>query len=137
MIKEKIIAKSENTVYFLLAIASLLYIAVEIFYLFYIFFSELRGIDFTQGKSFALTAVPVFFNILISLEILETFKHHENSLLRNIKIIVIVALTAICRKIIIMDIKHTDYLLLMGIAALVLSLCLGYYFLSRQIRQDL
>jgi len=136
VIKEQIIGKSESVVYFMLAIASLLYIAVEVFYLFYIFFSELRGINFTQGKSFALTAVPVFFNILISLEILETFKHHENNLLRKIKIIVIVAITAICRKIIIMDIKHTDYLLIFGISALVISLCLGYYFLSRQINQD-
>ena len=136
MIKEKIIDKSENVVYFILAIASLMYIAVEIFYLFYMFFTALFDLNFSKGQSFALTAVPIFFNILISLEILETFKHSDSSLLRKIKIIIIVALTAICRKIIIMDIKHTDYLILLGISSLVISLSLGYYFLSKHIQNN-
>jgi uncharacterized membrane protein (DUF373 family) len=134
LLKDKIIDKSESIVYFILAIGSLLYIAVEIFYLFYILFKELIQVNFTEGKSYALKAVPIFFNILISLEILETFKHDHN-LLKKIKIILIIALTAICRKIIIMDIKHTDYFLLIGIATLVICLCLGFYFLSRP-KQD-
>jgi uncharacterized membrane protein (DUF373 family) len=54
-------------------------------------------------------AVPILFNILISLEILETFKNNDGKLLRKIKIIIIVALTATRRKIIVMDIKHSDY----------------------------
>jgi hypothetical protein len=65
-------------------------------------FDEVSSNKFAEGKSFALNTVPVLFNILISLEI---FKHDKN-LLKKIKII---ALTAICRKIIIMDIKHLDY----------------------------
>ncbi len=69
---------------------------------------------------------------MISLEILETFKNNDGKLLRKIKIIIIVALTAICRKIIVMDIKHSDYHITIGISALVISLCLGYYLLSRQ-----
>jgi uncharacterized membrane protein (DUF373 family) len=135
MIKDKIIETSESAVYFILSVASLLYIAVELFYLFYTFYSEITNLNFLDGKSFALTAVPIFFNILISLEILETFKNKDSNILRKVKIIIFVALTAICRKIIIMDIKHTDYLLLFGISALVISLCLGYYFLSRKIKK--
>ena len=47
------------------------------------------------------------------------------------KIILLVAVTAIVRKVITLDIKHSEHLTL-GIAVLILSFCIGYYFLSRK-----
>ena len=98
----------------------------------YIFYSEVSQFSFIDKKSIALTGVPIFFNILITLEILETFKEHHKNILSRIKIIFLVALTAIVRKIITMDLKDTEYLLIMSISALVISLCLGYYLLSKK-----
>ena len=133
MIKDKILNKTEDLVYLVLSIIAILFILFEIIDLIYVFWVEVSQFSFSNKKSIALTGVPIFFNILITLEILETFKKHHDSLLSRIKIIVLVALTAIVRKIITMDIKHTDYLLILSISALVISLCVGYYFLSKKI----
>jgi uncharacterized membrane protein (DUF373 family) len=49
-----------------------------------------------------------------------------------VKIILLVAITAIVRKVITLDIKHSEHLILIGIAVLILSFCIGYYFLSKK-----
>jgi uncharacterized membrane protein (DUF373 family) len=49
-----------------------------------------------------------------------------------VKIILLIAITAIVRKIITLDIKHSDHLMLIGIAILICSLGLGYYLLSKK-----
>lgn len=135
MIKDKILSKTEDIVYLVLSIIAILFIVFEVIDLIYVFYFEISQFSFSDKKSIALTGVPIFFNILITLEILETFKNHHSNILSRIKIIVLIALTAIVRKIITMDIKHSDYLLLIGISALVISLCLGYYFLSKNKKQ--
>jgi uncharacterized membrane protein (DUF373 family) len=132
MIKDKLLNKTEDVLYLVLSILASLFIIFEIIDLVYIFYSEVSQFSFIDKKSIALTGVPIFFNILITLEVLETFKEHHKNILSRIKIIVLVALTAIVRKIITMDIKHTEYLLIMSLSTLVISLCLGYYFLSKK-----
>ena len=132
MIKDKLLNKTEDVLYLVLSILAILFIIFEIIDLVCIFYSEVSQFSFIDKKSIALTGVPIFFNILITLEILETFKEHHKNILSRIKIIVLVALTAIVRKIITMDIKHTEYLLIMSLSTLVISLCLGYYFLSKK-----
>jgi uncharacterized membrane protein (DUF373 family) len=136
MLKDKILNKTEDFVYLVLSVLAIFFIIFEIIDLIYIFYSEIVIYSFAEKKSIALTGVPIFFNILITLEILETFKKHHDSLVSRIKIIVLVALTAVVRKIITMDIKHSDYLLLLSISALVVSLCLGYYFISKNQHSD-
>jgi|TARA_B110000967_G_C18811633_1_gene523927 uncharacterized membrane protein (DUF373 family) len=132
MIKDKLLNKTEDVLYLVLSILAILFIIFEIIDLVCIFYSEVSQFSFIDKKSIALTGVPIFFNILITLEVLETFKEHHKNILSRIKIIVLVALTAIVRKIITMDIKHTEYLLIMSLSTLVISLCLGYYFLSKK-----
>lgn len=135
MIKDKIITKTEDLVYLVLSILALLFIIVEVIDLIYIFYKELGVFVFSNNKSIALTGVPIFFNILITLEILETFKNHHQSVLSKVKIIVLVAITAVVRKIITMDIKHIDYLLLLSISVLIISLSLGYFCLSKKMKK--
>lgn len=135
MIKDKIITKTEDLVYLVLSILALLFIIIEVIDLIYIFYKELGVFVFSNSKSIALTGVPIFFNILITLEILETFKNHHQSVLSKVKIIVLVAITAVVRKIITMDIKHIDYLLLLSISVLIISLSLGYFFLSKKMKK--
>ncbi|WP_375239142.1 phosphate-starvation-inducible PsiE family protein [Aurantibacter sp.] len=132
MTKDKILDKTEDIVYLVLSILAILFILFEIIDLVYTFYSEVSEFSFNDKKSIALTGVPIFFNILITLEILETFKEHHKNILSRIKIIILVALTAIVRKIITLDIKHTEDLLVISISTLVISLCLGYYFLSKK-----
>jgi len=132
MKKDKIILKTEDLVYLTLSILAILFIVFETVDLIYIFYKEVSRFKFASERPLGLTGVPIFFNILITLEILETFKNHHNTILSKVKIILLIAITAIVRKIITLDIKHSDYLMLIGIAILIFSFCLGYYYLSKK-----
>ncbi len=132
MKKDRIIVKTEDLVYLILSILAILFILFETVDLIYIFYKEVSRFSFANERPLGLTGVPIFFNILITLEILETFKNHHNTILSKVKIILLIAITAIVRKIITLDIKHSDHLMLIGIAILICSLGLGYYLLSKK-----
>jgi uncharacterized membrane protein (DUF373 family) len=132
MKKDKIISKTEDLVYLTLSILAILFIIIETVDLMYIFYKELRRFSFASERPLGLSGVPIFFNIIITLEILETFKNHHNSILSRVKIILLIAITAIVRKVITIDIKHTDYFIIIGIGIVILSICVGYYFLSKK-----
>jgi uncharacterized membrane protein (DUF373 family) len=130
--KDKLIAKTEDAIYLVLSFLAVLFIGIEVVDLCFVFYNEMRHFSFTDSKPLGLSGVPIFFNIIITLEILETFKNHHNDILGKVKLIVLIAITAIVRKIITLDIKYSEYHLLFGISALILSLCVGYYFLAKQ-----
>lgn len=132
MKKDNIILKTEDLVYLVLSVLAILFIVFETADLIYIFYKEVIRFSFASERPLGLAGVPIFFNILITLEILETFKNHHNTILSKVKIILLIAITAIVRKIITLDIKHSDYVMLIGIAFLIITLCLGYYLLSKK-----
>ncbi len=72
-----------------------------------------------------------FFMALIGLELIETMKAylHDNKL--HVEIVFLVAMIAVARKIIIINYADTSALMLFGIAALLISLSLGYYFMKK------
>ena len=132
MKKDKIISKTEDLVYLTLSILAILFIIIETVDLMYIFYKEVSRFSFASERPLGLSGVPIFFNIIITLEILETFKNHHNTILSRVKIILLIAITAIVRKVITIDIKHMDYFLIIGIGIVILSICVGYYFLSKK-----
>jgi uncharacterized membrane protein (DUF373 family) len=132
MNKDKLITKTEDVIYLILSTLSILFIAIEVVDLAFVFYREIRDFSFNDSKPLGLSGVPIFFNIIITLEILETFKNHHNDILGKVKLILLIAITAIVRKLITLDIKYSEYHLLFGISILILSLCIGYYFLNRK-----
>ena len=72
-----------------------------------------------------------FFMILIGLEIIETIKVYLSKEVIPVEIIFLVAIIAITRKVIILDFKNLDPLILIGIAAIILSLSFGYYAVKK------
>lgn len=75
-----------------------------------------------------------FLLILIGLELLETIKAYLNEHVVHVEIVLEVALIAIARKVIILDIKKMESLSLFGIALLILALA-GAYYLERKARK--
>ncbi len=128
-ILDKIIHSSEKIIYYVLSFLLLLFVAYEIFDLITLFYNEVNKASI-ENKSIALTGVPLFFNIIISLEILETFKGNNENILRKVKLILLIALTAIARKVITMDVKHIGYETEIGISILILAICIGYLILN-------
>lgn len=75
--------------------------------------------------------IKTIFNIFIGLELLQTIKmYFEEKLIRG-EMILLIALTAISRKLIIMDYAHTAGMENIGLGILIAALGLGYYFIKK------
>ena len=72
-----------------------------------------------------------FMMVLIGIELMETVKIYLEEDRVHVEVILMVAIIAISRKIIIMDIKDVGALDLLGIAAIVLALSSGYFLIKR------
>ena len=78
-----------------------------------------------------------FLLILIGIELLETIKAYLQDQVVHSEVVLEVALIAIARKVIILDLKEYDTTVLIGIAALILAISGAYYILRRKLRIDL
>jgi len=76
------------------------------------------------------------FMILIGLELLETIKTYLSSEQLHVEVVFLVAMIAIARKVILLDVKKLDALVLLGIAAIILALAAGFYFVKLAYRGE-
>ncbi len=74
-----------------------------------------------------------FLLILIGIELLETIKAYLAEKVVHSEIVLEVALIAITRKVIILDVKEYSGLAIIGIAALIASIAIAFYFLKKKI----
>jgi uncharacterized membrane protein (DUF373 family) len=74
-----------------------------------------------------------FMLILIGVELLETIRAYLNNHEVHVEIVLEVALIAVARKVVIIDVKEYPAVTLLAIAAIVLSLA-GAYYLQKQVR---
>ncbi len=75
----------------------------------------------------------LFMLVLIGIELLETIaKTYTNQNANHAKIVLAVAIIAIARKVIILDVESYSGQSLMGIAAIILALSIGYYLIQRK-----
>ncbi|MGB2924198.1 MAG: phosphate-starvation-inducible PsiE family protein [Limnothrix sp.] len=74
----------------------------------------------------------LFMLVIIGIELLETImKTYLTQGEPHFEVVLSVAIIAIARKVIILDLKKTDSLSLFGIAAIIFSLTVGYYFMKK------
>ena len=77
-----------------------------------------------------------FLMILIGLELVETLKVYINEEIVHVEFVFLVAIIAITRKVIILDIKTLDPLTLIGLASIILALSGGFYLLKKALGID-
>ena len=74
----------------------------------------------------------LFMLVLIGIELLESImKTYITQDQPHYEVVLSVAIIAIARKVIILDVKQTDGLSLLGIAAIVVALPVGYYLMKK------
>ena len=72
-----------------------------------------------------------FLMVLIGLELVETLKVYIVDEMIHVEIVFLVAIIAITRKVIILDVKHMEPLNLIGISCIILALSVGYFVLKK------
>lgn len=126
----------EKGVFYLLGGVIVLYIAIEIIELVYQFAKAILA-DHSGSERLLVTkeqtklVLPVFFNILIAVELLDTMKNYiaEHSI--KVQSILLIGLIAIGRKLLVLDVGHADGLTNLGLAAMIIALSGGYYLVKR------
>jgi uncharacterized membrane protein (DUF373 family) len=76
----------------------------------------------------------LFLLVLIGVELLETIKAYLKENVVHIEVVMTVAMIAIARKVIILDVKDLPALTLVGIAAIIVALAAAKYYYRRENR---
>ena len=78
-----------------------------------------------------LNVFGVFLLVLIGIELLDTIKVYFKEHVVHVEVVLLVAIIAIARKVIVMDFDKYTGLEILGIAAVTLALAAGYYLIKK------
>jgi uncharacterized membrane protein (DUF373 family) len=73
----------------------------------------------------------LFLLVLLGIELISTLKTYLIANVVHVEVVFAVALIAIGRKVIILDVKELSSLSLIGIASIIISLSVGYFLVKR------
>ena len=76
-----------------------------------------------------------FLLVLIGIELLETIKTYFVEHVIHAEVVIEVAMIAIARKVIILDVKELPSLTLLGIAAIIITLAMAYWVVKRGVKE--
>ena len=132
----KIIHQIEKAIFYALSIVIFTFICIEIIELFYQFGKAILASNENSdrlliSKEQTKLVLPVFFNILIAVELFDTLKGYIEEHTIKVQSILLIGLMAIGRKLLVLDLGHSDGLTNIGLASLVLALSLGYYLIKK------
>lgn len=130
-----LIKKFEVVVFYILSTVIVLYIVVELIELIYQFGKALMTMNESSErllitKEQTNLVLPVFFNILIAIELIDTFNIYIKEHQIKVQSILLIGLIAIGRKLLVLDIGHTDALNNIGLASIIIALSIGYYLVK-------
>lgn len=115
----------------LIGLMSLLLIIATLQLGYMVIISIVQSDVFIMDLNVLMDLFGVFLLVLIGIELLDTikvyFKKHEI----HVEVVMLVAIIAIARKIILMDYTKYSGLEIIGIAATVIALALGYYLIKK------
>lgn len=133
---DKIFHYFERSIVLILLFLMGIIILISTFELFVSIVSQISNHSHEDGLMFLqlqelLELFSFILLIVIGLELFETIKIYLNKHKIQAEFILLVALTAIARKVIVLDYSKVDHILILGIAAIILALSLGYYLIKR------
>lgn len=128
----EILEKYEKAIYFILTILLAITIAFAVVELIYTLFLALTfDTPYLLGNDELLQIFGFFLLVLIGIELLGTVKAYIRENTIHVEIVIILAIIAIARKVILLDISNSNPLEIAGIGVVIFALCSGYYLLKK------
>jgi uncharacterized membrane protein (DUF373 family) len=126
----KIVERFERFILFFLLFLMMITVALATGELVWILFKEIIKPPFLLLDLYKLLEIFGFFMmILIGIELIYSIKTYLKNQKVQVEIVLVVAIIAIARKIIILDSKNMDGLTLLGLGGLVIALAAGYFLI--------
>jgi uncharacterized membrane protein (DUF373 family) len=73
----------------------------------------------------------IFLLVLIGIELLDTIKVYLRESVVHVEVVVLVAIIAIARKVVVLKIEELDGIVIIGISGLIISLAVAYYLIKK------
>jgi uncharacterized membrane protein (DUF373 family) len=128
----EIFDKIERVIAVALLILMTIVVASGVLEVAYVVFTEIfEPPGFFLGVDDLFGIFGLFLMVLIGLELMTSIKMYFDDNMIHAEIMFLVALTAVARKVVILDAKAIDPMTVFAIAALVISLSGGYYFIKK------
>jgi uncharacterized membrane protein (DUF373 family) len=115
----------------LIALMSLLLILATLQLAYLVVINIWESDNFILDMDVLMDLFGVFLLVLIGIELLDTIKVYFKEHDIHVEVVMLVALIAIARKIVLMDLSYYSGIEIIGIAAVVIALSLGYYFIKK------
>jgi uncharacterized membrane protein (DUF373 family) len=127
----------EKVIMYLLIIIGMLFVVYETAFLvnefWFILADSYRKGNFVDGNGRKLGVL--FFNVLLTMEIVETVKVFNQNHINKIQIVLLVGLIAVTRKILLLDAMHAEPIMEIAVSVLLVSLGACYYLVTRSINK--
>ena len=131
---DNLLTKFEKYISYVLIILAMMFVCYQVWDLVYHFgqkmITSIRDSTFNveeHGKPVA----GIFFNILLTLEIIQTIRLFALDHSVKLKVILIVGLIAVTRRILMFEMNEVTPAMECAIASLILALSIGYFLVSR------
>jgi len=129
---QELVEKFERFIYGALIAMLIVLLLFAIAELAWTLFTNLTNIPFLLLENHELVSIlGVFLLVLIGVELLDTMLAYFRDNTIHVEIVVLLALIAISRKVILLDPAATDPLELIGIGIIVVGLAAAYYLIKR------
>ena len=109
---------------------------IELTYLLFVRIFEPHEGEALLGLNDLFEVFGLFFNVLIGFELFETMKLFFKENVFHAELILLVALIAVSRKVILLDYLSMEPLSIIGVAVLIGTISGGYYLIRKSINQD-
>ena len=121
-----------------LMLVGMLFVVYETIFLIHEFggmlLTSVNSRQIAEGQGRELGAV--FFNVLLTIEIVETVRVFKKSHKNKIQVILLIGLIAVTRKILLLDVLHADVMSELALSAMLVALGTGYYLVSRSLKTN-
>jgi uncharacterized membrane protein (DUF373 family) len=127
-----ILKNYQNIIYFILIVLFSAIVAFSVGELAYIVYLNLFvNTPLLLENQELLGIFGYFLLVLIGVELLSTVAAYVNEKVIHVEVVILIAIISVVRGVILVDPGKLDGLELIGVAAIIIALCAGYYFLKK------
>jgi uncharacterized membrane protein (DUF373 family) len=129
-----LIGRVENLISKLLAIGMIVVLLVTVWDLGVLLVTRLLSDSAGFFKTTLIDTLGLFLSVLIALEVLENITAYLRQHTVQMELVISTSLTAIARKIIILDLEQTNGVQVIGLGVVIFTLALSYWIVRRASR---
>ena len=121
----------KSIIYVLIFLMFLVLISATIDLAVYIFKSMAKSDFYLMNYEALIEVFGAFLLVLIGIELLDTIKVYLRRNTVHVEVVVLVAIIALARKIVVLNLEEMDATMILGMAALIIALAVAYYLIRK------